>query len=219
MSPLHPVLRLIFLTSILLCFGCERAGREFLRTHSPGGMYLASFVGRPERPGVILQEHRVRLTFWRGGEVLASDREIHFADWLDDAFEHESHEWVRENVLRVGAAGHEFDDLLTVRNDSSRRLLLLRIWAHDMFFIADLEPGVALHLPAGGIESRYIGIDGLSGNGQNIEPSGEIFHFIRVPTEFIITVGDSDASIGRRDRLQPNESIQSEAPSRELFLH
>ena len=108
MSKSPPIFRLISLTAILLCFGCERAGSEFLRTHSPGGTYWASFVGRPERPGVILQEHRVRLTFWRGREILASNLKIHFADYLDDAFEYERHEWVRENVLRVGAAGHEF---------------------------------------------------------------------------------------------------------------
>lgn len=195
---------------MLLCWGCERAGQEFLRTESPGGTYVASFVGRPERPGMMFQEHRVRLRIWQRQNALVDDREIHFGDWFDDAFEYGRHEWVRENVLRVGAGGHELDDLLIVRNESSGRLVLSRIWAEDMLFILDLDPGDVLHLPVGGrMRSRYIGIDGLWGNGQELEPSGASFDSFRSPTQFTISIRDDGTAVGRTDRLMPSDSSRT----------
>ena len=162
---------------------------------------MASFVGRPERPGVIFQEHRVRLSISRGPDVLVRGREIHFADWLDDPFEYESHDWVHENVLRVGSYRRNRDDTLTIRNDSSRRIVLIRIWAADMFFAADLEPKAFLQVAAPGpFKSRWIGINGLWEDGDEIKPFGEVFDSIRGRSEFAISVGDGSTSMRRRER-------------------
>jgi hypothetical protein len=135
---------------------CEVPGGDAGQYRSPGGVYTVHFVGRRSAPTLPFVEYRLRAKIFRNSELLVNDWPIHYADWFDNAFDiqYSGASWLTDQILRVQSSigpprpPNVPDDVITIENNSGRRLRLLTIKSKDLFLIVDVPVGWKTQLSA-----------------------------------------------------------------------
>lgn len=150
-KPLRDV-RVAWLTlCALAAVACEPAGDPHVADYrSPASHYVVRLTGRTSAPVSFLREHRLRASILKNGEPYVPARLIHFADWMDTAFDDRSGRpnWVAANILRfpsqwMGARIDPLSDVLTIKNHCRGPIRSIRVEStNDLFIGIDLLPGV-----------------------------------------------------------------------------
>jgi hypothetical protein len=188
----------IVATSIVvtLVLGCEVPGGTGAGQYrSPGGVYTVQFVGRRGTPKLPFLEHRLHARVFKNSEVLVDESEIHYADWMDTAFEYQygSVSWLTDQILRVQSSigppqrPNVPGDVITIENNSGRRLRLLTIKAGDLFLIVDVPIGWKTQLRATSqspMGLSWIAVGGVWADSTSLAESG---------VNFILPKGVEDA--------------------------
>jgi hypothetical protein len=218
-SPFVIVTASIVLTSTL---ACEVPGGDAGQFRSPGGVYIVQFVGRRNTPTLPFFEYTLRAKIFRNSELLVNEWPFYYADWFDTAFDdrYGGVTWLTDQILRAQSSigpprpPHVPDDIITIENNSGRRLRLLSIEAGDLFLIVDVPVGWKTQLRATPqstfTELSWIEVGGVWADRTTIAENGVNFKLPKgVQDAFRYTVDLQPAAVEIRETQHGAEAYSS----------
>jgi hypothetical protein len=172
-------------------------------------------VGKSTAPKAMFVEHLLYADAFKGSAEVVRKWEIHFADWLDTAFDEEysGADWPQDNVLRLKASGVDraaAPDLIVLANHGSEPVAFLTVKSRDLFIMLDIAPGVTTELAApaqsGLTDLSWVKVEGRWVSGARLPSTGVNFTLPKHSTgQFKYVVELSDAGVKMREVQQGAE--------------